>query len=403
MATVRQLLFFGALIPGDECHKSPDCSVAANNFQAGLLDALSKLVDGRIVALSLRSLTAFPRGTPLFSRGSSFHLNERCLVHVVPFFNVAPVKPFFQGGALALDLFRLWRRRFRPDAILVYNPFLRHSLLALTAGRLWRIPVVAIVGDADPPKPLLPKCNLHQIRRRLHLEIGHYFSGLIVLSSRVAEDFYPGQPTLKMEGGVNEDLVNRGNRRNPPVPGTIFYSGDLAVYCGVQLLLDAFALLEGEKYELWLTGRGPLQGTVEQAAKHDPRIRYFGFVSRAEYLDMLEQAKVLVNPRLSSRPESPYNFPSKLLEYLASGRLVISTASSDLEEEYGDKVFLLREETPEALARLIEDVCDRVPAELEAVGARGRAYMLAHKTWRAQSGRVYDFLATLAKSRGKEP
>lgn len=397
------LLFLGSVLPRKVCQENPDCSVAANNFQAELLGALSKRINGNMIVLSLRSIAAFPRSTCLFSRGSFFHLDERCFVHVVPFCNMIPFKPFSQFGSLVVSLLGLGE--WRPSAILLYNPYLRYSLLALVLGKLWQVPVVAIVADAEPPEPWSLASFLSQSRWGMRIRLLLYFSGLIVLSKNVAADFCRGSPVLKMEGGISAEQVVYANHQNVASSSSfiLMYSGDLAAYCGVQLLLDAFALLDVEKCELWITGRGPLQKAVEEAAKQDSRIRYFGFVSRENYLDLMMRATVLVNPRLSSYPENRYNFPSKLLEYLASGRPVITTGTSDLEEEYGDKCFLLREETPQALAQLIEQIFGLDSAELEAVGARARAYMLAHKTWRAQSWRVYDFLATLAQPRGQQP
>ena len=71
-------------------------------------------------------------------------------------------------------------------------------------------------------------------------------------------------------------------------------------------------------------------------------VRYLGFVEREELLRTMQRGLVLVNPRPPSLPEHRYNFPSKILEYLATGRPVISTTSADIAEEYGKYLLLLQ-------------------------------------------------------------
>ena len=90
-----------------------------------------------------------------------------------------------------------------------------------------------------------------------------------------------------------------------------------------------------------------------------------------------------------------YFFPSKVLEYLASGRPVISTCTGHVEEEFGPFTFLLREETPEALSAAIEDV-ERLGHDARSrTGAMARDYVMANKTWSVQGRRVARFIESL--------
>ena len=71
----------------------------------------------------------------------------------------------------------------------------------------------------------------------------------------------------------------------------------------------------------------------------------------------------------------------------------MSTATGDVADGYEDKVFILDDETPEGLAALIERVCSMQKAERQAVGAKARQYVLSEKTWAAQSGKIFEFIA----------
>lgn len=209
---------------------------------------------------------------------------------------------------------------------------------------------------------------------------------------------------MKLEGGLSDEWSStqqavRGSSQHPCV---VIYSGALEEVSGVHLLLDAFGLIAKPGFELWITGKGRLAPQVREAAGVDSRIRYLGYLEREAYRATLGSATVLVNPRLSKYPESRYNFPSKILEYMASGIPVITTATGDLVKEYGDKAFILWEETPMALASLIEEVCGMSPDYLRSCGEKARDYVLARKTWGTQAARVYDFLNRLAGTTKRE-
>ena len=113
----------------------------------------------------------------------------------------------------------------------------------------------------------------------------------------------------------------------------------------------------------------------------------------------MQRGLVLVNPRPPSLPEHRYNFPSKILEYLTTGRPVISTTSADIAEEYGKYLLLLTDETPEAFAHLIESTFARNPAELDEIGLRGRQYVLTEKDWSVLRQKVSDFYRVLIGNR----
>lgn len=396
---IRRLLFFGTVQERGDCAGNPVCSEAANNYQLNLIEALVQCGVQETRVLTLLPLASFPRG-PMVSRARSLHLSEGLSLRQVPFVNIGPLKPLTAFIAFVVAILAGWiKKRWRPDAVLIYNPVLRYALPAVLAAWLWRVPCVMIVADLNPATPwTLAPSIVEQLRTRLRIRALRYFDGLIVLSSHVIHDYIQNKPMLKVEGGISPTqdetpiAVPDGEHR------TLMYAGNLNELSGAKLALDAFALLDDPKYRLWFTGRGPLQEEIERAAEKDARIHYWGFVERSTYLSLAAQATVLLNPRLDW-PENRYNFPSKLLEYLASGRPVISTGTSDLEVEYGDKAFLLHEQTPQALAQLIEDVCGKEQAELDAFGEQARAYMLTNKTWAAQGQRVYQFLTSLAEIR----
>ena len=105
----------------------------------------------------------------------------------------------------------------------------------------------------------------------------------------------------------------------------VLYSGMLSKVTGVDLLIKVFKQSKLKNYELWITGKGELEDEVRQASQENNNIKFEGFVSNSEFYEILSKADIVINPRNMNFTQNMNNFPSKILEYLASGRVVVST------------------------------------------------------------------------------
>lgn len=405
--SLRSLAFVGGCFPLEFACSFPGHSEAARNFQVNLLRELKRHGVDKIGAISLFSVPSFPQG-PLWFQGSRFDNWDGPYTHVPGFLNVLPIKPLSQIVGMWRALATLVREmQPTPQLLLIYNLDAPVSIPAMLAKRKWRLPLAVIVAElpVNRDAEILPM----SLVRRLWWRIVAFWQrralescdAVISLPLAGAQEIGQFKPVLRLEGGLSpewDDSAAEGPTDN--TRRVIGFSGNLSVYSGIRELLQAFALLPGQEFELWITGRGALAAEVEAAAQRDSRIRYLGFLEREEYRRVLRQATVLVNPRPSDILSHRYSFPSKLLEYLASGRPVISTCAGHVDVEYGEYVFLLHEETPEALAGLIASVCSRSLAELDAFGGRGRQYVLAHKMWHTQGERGYQFLSQIVTRHG---
>lgn len=157
---------------------------------------------------------------------------------------------------------------------------------------------------------------------------------------------------MVMEGSYDPDILGEPNEKSDKI--SVMYSGVLDLRYGIPELLDAIKLLD-DKYELWLTGDGNAVGQIKERAKNDPRIKYFGFLpSRQDLLNKQASASMLISPRRDDEDASKYCFPSKLFEYMVSGRPVISCYLESIPEEYHQYLIELRAVTPEAIVETIK-------------------------------------------------
>ena len=188
---------------------------------------------------------------------------------------------------------------------------------------------------------------------------------------------------------VNEEKVNKESLR------TIMYTGGVYHRRGVDLLLDAFELIDKSNYRLWIRGNGDMVPEIKERAKKDPRIIYFDPMSREELLKMERRATIMINPTPPSLDFTRYFFPSKTMEYLASGTPTIMYRLGCMPKEYDEHVYYVDDEHVETLRNKLVEICEKPQEELDAFGEAARNFILSKKTPFTQCGKIIELLNKL--------
>ena len=197
---------------------------------------------------------------------------------------------------------------------------------------------------------------------------------------------------MVMEGSFDSSLLVDADKKSDDGKISVMYSGVLDLRYGIKELLDAMNLL-GDNYELWLTGNGNAVPLIEEKAKIDARIKYFGyFPSREELLKKQREATMLISTRDPSEPASRYCFPSKIFEYMISGNPVLSTVIEGIPDEYFDYLIPLLDITPNTLSEKIKQVAEMDKEDRESLGNKSRSFILENKNNVAQMRRIIEFL-----------
>ena len=160
----------------------------------------------------------------------------------------------------------------------------------------------------------------------------------------------------------------------------------------LELLLQAMKELHDPDIELWLCGSGEMEEEIRAYAAQDSRIRFFGFLPHEEAVQLQKQATVLVNPRTNQGEYTKYSFPSKTMEYMASGRPVMMFRLDGIPGEYDPFLTYIPEESAASIRDTAESLRKLSPSELDEMGARGREFVLKNKNRNVQMHRVLDFI-----------
>ena len=191
-----------------------------------------------------------------------------------------------------------------------------------------------------------------------------------------------------------EEIPPPADRKAGPKEHNLLFSGALAEYNGIRNLLAAMNLVEDDSIVLDIYGDGYLRGDVEEAAKHNPRIRYHGRVANETVMRKQREAWGLINPRVVDDPIAKVTFPSKTFEYLLSGTPVISTRLNGYGPEYEGCMLFAQQDTPEGIAVAIRRMAAMPEEEMKEMTRKARSMVCAQKTWKVQAGRIKAFITS---------
>jgi glycosyltransferase involved in cell wall biosynthesis len=178
----------------------------------------------------------------------------------------------------------------------------------------------------------------------------------------------------------------------------VLYTGTKGPWGGLDLLLDAWEKIRHPTACLWVCGQGE-HARLHALAEASDRIRDFGLVDEARLGELVERAAVLVNPRPPSFPSNRLNFPSKILEYLGTGKPIASTRTLSFGPGYDDVLLFAAEESPAALAAAIDRALDLSPAERQSHRARVERFAASHGDWPHVAERFLAWASAPADSR----
>lgn len=217
------------------------------------------------------------------------------------------------------------------------------------------------------------------------------FDGFILYAEKMAEHLeIPSNKWILMEGSYDttEQIAAVKEKKR-----AVMYSGKLDEQYGIKMLVDAFMSIQDSNIELWITGGGNTEEYIKAHAKKDNRIKFYGFLpSRQDVLEKQAEASLLVNMRLPSEPASGYCFPSKLFEYMATGTPVLSFDIAGIPREYLQYLYVVKQETVDALAKAIEETLSLDEASLQERGNGAREFIINKKNTKTQCSKMWKFV-----------
>lgn len=234
---------------------------------------------------------------------------------------------------------------------------------------------------------------VHAVARREVATSFTLLDGYVVLTRQMAGVVNPhDKPCLVMEGLVDAEDPVAAPRPAVPRSGhpTVLYAGALRREYGLETLVRGFQAWPEPEAELVVYGQGDYASELAAIAAADSRITYRGAAPRAEVLQAEREAWLLVNPRPVDQEFTQYSFPSKNMEYLASGTAVLTTRLPGMPPEYLAYVLTIDAPGPDGVAEALAKAFAEGRDGLAERGHRGRTFVLEEKNNVRQAGRILD-------------
>lgn len=175
----------------------------------------------------------------------------------------------------------------------------------------------------------------------------------------------------------------------------ILYSGTLAKRYGILTLLEAFKGIERKDIGLIIIGSGDSESIVRNVSNCDSRIIYLGQIPHEQVLQYQSKAWLLVNPRTSEGEFTKYSFPSKIMEYLASGTPTLINALPGIPKEYYNYCFQPKDESIYSLRMKIEELLDMSETEMSVIGKSAQTFIYDMKNPRIQCEKIKQLISLI--------
>jgi glycosyltransferase involved in cell wall biosynthesis len=404
---VMDIIFIGSVYPSereDEIRHNSKCGIdnASNNFQWALLAGLDFYYpDIRIITQP--AIRTYPlKYNKLFFKNSIFSHKPGSMDYCIGFINVPILKHFVK----TINLYKTLKKTIDPSVettVIIYavhSPYLK-ALIELKRNNV-NLKTCLIVPDL--PQFMSESRNpIYRLLKSIDsILINKYLKSIdsfVLLSEYMTEPLKVGKrPWTRIEG-----IFNSNTQLNTPfkkeLQKTILYSGSIGKRNGINTLLKAFSLIEDKNYRLWIRGNGSTKEKIIEASETDFRIKYFEEMSKNDLFELQKKATVLINPVPSKEKFTKYFFPSKTMDYMASGTPTIMTRIKSIPQEYLDYAFVVEVENAEGLKEKIVEICSKEQSELDEFGRKAAKFIFENKNPISQVKKIYELLNSIDENK----
>ena len=400
------ILFLGRLFPKEKeteikAKMKTGMQDAANALQWNIIDGLEANNCGKLKILNYLPVDSYPKGY-CDSKIEQFYFNHTTNSTEsdlnVGCTNLSIIKHFVNVFPFKREI-KKWANKKTDDkkVLILYTSATMFLTLAKYAKKLDnKIETCCIIADIPEFSTATDLHGIRNLSRNYAVKKANllykYIDKFVLLTRQMSEKLKLKSPYVVMEGIAPDENVIKDDTISDRFLGKKYacYSGTLNYKFGIKGLLEAFSLVEDKDLLLVICGFGEAETAIKQFT--DERIVYLGKIDRKQVISLQQRATVLINPRQNIEEFTKYSFPSKTMEYLASGVPVIAYKLDGIPDEYDEYINYVPDNSPEALAQKIASVCALSPSERQAIGEKGKAFVLTHKHAKAQTKKILDFI-----------
>lgn len=255
----------------------------------------------------------------------------------------------------------------------------------LILSKILKFKCIAVVTD-------LPRDIGKGLNKKINELLQGKYDGYIILTKTMNEVINKNnKPYIIIEGIANEKMKNIENKlENKYKSKVCLYAGGLYIKYGVKALIEAFSQIEDNNIELHLYGTGELEQELKKIK--DNRIKFFGVVTNEKVVQEELKATLLINPRFTNQEYTKYSFPSKNMEYMASGTPILTTRLPGMPEEYYNYIYTFEKEDVDGFKTKLEEILSYDKEILLKKGLEAKKFVMEEKNNIMQAKKIIEFI-----------
>lgn len=400
---MKRILFISCCIPDEleheiikYCKYPHNIHDAANTFQKSLIHGFIEN-NALLEVVSAPSLPTFPLGyNKLYIPKSQTRIEGKVLCDILPYFS------FMIGKYVSIEkrivkYVKEWIKLYPDDELTIIGYNINAAFMAAMKKiknfypKLQTVLIVTdMIEDAFNFKSnttFLKRIQVYLHKRKIYASY-ESIDKYILLSEQMKNRI----PNCKDNYIVMEGIyAHCGDIPNTDKQNIIFYSGALDTFVNIVEMIEAFKKINRDDYNLVICGGGPLTNYVKEEAEKNANIVFLGSISRMEVLEWQRKSSLLINPRQPSEI-TKYSFPSKTMEYFASGTPVLMYRLQGIPNEYYSYCYTIEGTSVEEFKECLKNVISIRAQDRNSLGYKAKKFILSEKTSYLQVKKILEFL-----------
>lgn len=285
------------------------------------------------------------------------------------------------------------------DGIIICDGIIgEYTVASLLISKLIRFKKITIVTDVPGYRAHDTKMSkISRCLETLKLFTLKKFDGYIFLTNQMNDLINKNnKPFVVIEGFSDQSMNFVHNSLSSKYEKKVcLMAGSLDKVFGIDLLIAAFIKADVKDAELHLYGKGDYVNLIKEISLKHSSIKYYGEATNEEII--LEEVKstLLINPRSSKDLYTQYSFPSKNIEYMASGTPLLANNLPGMPKEYKGYFIDIEEASELELALKIRNILSKDKEELNELGLKAKKWILSNKNNFKQSEKVISLIDKL--------
>ena len=306
--------------------------------------------------------------------------------------------PLVKNILFFIEFFIYLAKSTDKKTVIVLDIYSLSSLIcSLIISKIKKIFVLGIVTDI----PIVYAGNFGKRQKfsdKINFKLAQQCNAYILLTKEMNNLINPlMKPNIIIEGFSDIKMLQEKKELNDNNKFICMYAGGIKKIYGIEMLIEGFIKADIDNSELHIYGSGSYEDELKEKIEKEKNIFFRGIKNNDFIIKAQEKASLLINPRLtgSAYQYTRFSFPSKNMEYMASGTPVLTTKLPGMPKEYHKYVFFIEKETSAGIANNLVKISNMKKEDLFAFGLQAKKWILTEKNNIVQTKKIIDFIENI--------